>query len=116
MMNGEGAQRKFWGVGRGWVQGQGVGSGTDGDRKLSQALSRGGWHPSFSWRRTKGIKARGEGGKGVRRGGWEKPRVRGPRRRSTGKEERQRQRTGRGRREMFLSPEAWGSARWGEGT
>lgn len=76
-----------------------MGSGTDGDRKLLQALSRGGWHPSFSWRRTEGIKAREEGGKGVRRGGWEKPRVRGPRRRSTGKEERQRQRTGRGRRE-----------------
>lgn len=42
MINGERAHRKFWGVGVWGRRGQGEGSGIpDGDRELSQALSRG---------------------------------------------------------------------------
>lgn len=54
------------------------------------------------------MKTRGECGKGVRRGGWEKSRIRGSRSRSPGKEERQRQRTGRGRREDAPCPRSPG--------
>lgn len=76
------------------------------------------WHPpSFSQRRKEGMKARKEG-EGVRRGGWEKPGVRGPRR-SPGKEERQKQRRGRQGEEegkMLPTPEALRSAGWRQGT
>lgn len=73
----------------------------------SNSPSRGAAALSCSWR------GKENGRRGVRKGGWELPGVRGPGRRSSGKEETQRQRKGRKRERQegkLARLEAWGRA------